>query len=293
MRPTLSGLVRWASKPASIECRMSASWPQPVAAIRIIARPQAWPRRRRATSCPLRSGMPMSSSATAGRCCSAICRASSPLRASTARKPESSSSLARPQAASPLSSATRISSPSAAAAGLSGCGSRLRAPVPWSASRAAGAGRRAAGCPGSGPAELAMIQPPCSSTMLRASASPMPRPPLERLMAPAACENRSNMRSISLGLHADAVVLDRDHHLVMEHLGPHRDAAAFGRVLGGVAHQVGHHLGQPQRIAVDLDRHASGSASTSSWPAACTSGRVASSAAWIDGGHRHGAARAA
>ena len=64
-----------------------------------------------------------------------------------------------------------------------------------------------------------------------------------------------------LGLHSDAGVGDPKHGAAALRPGGEADGAAVGRVAGGVAEEVGHHLGEAQRIGVDAER----SMSTSIW----------------------------
>ena len=105
-------------------------------------------------------------------------------------------------------------------------------------------------CPS--PSLCAVMVPPCSSTRWRAMASPRPRPPWVRVMAPSACLKRSKTESRKLGLDALTVVGDGQRHVAVRlghgdlHLAPSR------RELDGVRQQVPHDLLQAQRIAVTV-----------------------------------------
>jgi hypothetical protein len=54
--------------------------------------------------------------------------------------------------------------------------------------------------------------------------------------------------------HADAVVTDSDHRVIVSGRDPDRDAAARRGVLRGIVEQVGKHLRQPRDIGIDMDR---------------------------------------
>ena len=103
------------------------------------------------------------------------------------------------------------------------------------------------------PALSAVTVPPCISTSPLTSASPMPRPPVERSMLRSTWENMSKMLA-ETRRDADPVVADgHDDFRRPAARRRARCAAALG-VLGAVGEQVAEHLGQPGQVGVEEDR---------------------------------------
>ncbi len=102
-----------------------------------------------------------------------------------------------------------------------------------------------------GPSLRADTVPPWRSTRLRTIVRPMPRPPCERSSACRSWTNRSKMRGSTSGEMPMPVSRTEQHDLVVHSLRAHRDHAIGRRVLGGVGQQVGDHLAQARRVAVD------------------------------------------
>ena len=113
------------------------------------------------------------------------------------------------------------------------------------------AGRRTTNSlPLPGPSLWAVTVPPCISTSLRTSVSPMPSPPCERSRRRSACTNRSKMSGSMSGGNADAGVPHPQHQLAALLPGRQQDGAPVVGVLGGVVEQVRHDLLQPGRVGL-------------------------------------------
>ncbi len=79
MAVTSTGFVRWKSNPASRDCRLLSSLPQPVRATSTAPLSDGSARNRLATSYPFIPGSPMSRNTTSGLNGRAASRASGPL----------------------------------------------------------------------------------------------------------------------------------------------------------------------------------------------------------------------
>ena len=221
-----AGLTRWWSKPASLDPPRrppapTRSGPRSVVPRTRAAPAAAWPPRSR--PCP------------AGRCPAGPPRAGTPRPPSRASGPswatrtswpvEPGSSLARLPAASTLSSTTRMRRRGTARRRPRRSSRRAgRPPGP----SGAGAGRRTR-CPGPGPRSRAATLPPCISTRLLTSVSPIPRPALGAVQGRPTWANRSKMAAEHLRRDPDARVPHADDRLAPVAAGGQVDAAAGRR----------------------------------------------------------------
>ena len=177
-------------------------------------------------------------------------------------------------AASALSSTTSTRDGRARPASVAAC--RGSAPRRRGAARQRQAHRERR-CPGRGPSlsraqRAAMHARPGCAT----SARPMPRPPWRGRASRRPARTARRRAPASRGAMPMPLSRTRTHGLVALRPRTQRDAAAAGRVLGGVVQQVGQHLREARRVARRSRSGSAGSARSAAWPPLSISGRLVS-----------------